>query len=162
MQSLRKLDFQNQDAKKCSPVEIWISRLYSPAAACWIPFFIKISFSFWPLLSHHKSVFYPTAFQGFPHSRELQTQQPVINFTCECTVLIELRLWFKVISKWGNCSPIAQLLAAQFLHTGSLNVISEVSLESFQSHISEEKGFGVRLRIEMQKDLGITDLAGIS
>lgn len=58
--------------------------------------------------------------------------------------------------------PKRELLAAHFLHTGSLNVISEVSLESFQSPISEEKGFGVRLRIEMQKDLGITDLAGIS
>lgn len=105
MQSLRKLGFQNRDTKKHGPVEIWASRLYSPATPCWIPFFIKISFNFWPLLSHHESVFYPMPFQRFPHSRELQTQQPVINFTCECTVPIELWFWFTVVSEWGRYSP---------------------------------------------------------
>ena len=105
MQSLRKLGFQNVDTKKHGPVEIWAGRLYSSAATCWILFFIKITFSFWPLLSHHKSVFYPMPFQGFARSRELQTQQSVINFTCECTVLIKLWFWFKVISEWGNYSP---------------------------------------------------------
>lgn len=133
MQSHRKLGFQNRDAKKRGLTEISAGSLYSPAA-----FFIKISFGFWPMLSHHESVFYPTPFQGFLHSRELQTPQPVINFTCECTVLIELRFSYKVDFRVRKLQPKRELLAVQILHTEALNVISEIAQRA-SNLISQKK-----------------------
>lgn len=146
MQSLRKLGFQNEDTKKHGPVEIWAGRLNSPAAASWIPFFIKISFNLWPLLSHHESVFYPTPFQGFPHSREPQTQQPVINFTCDSTVLIELRFWLKWFLSEQITAQKRAIGCPVPTHRRSERYQWSCS-ESFQSLISEEKGFWVSLRI---------------
>lgn len=76
--------------------------------------------------------FLPNAF-----SRELQTQQPVINFTGEWTVLIELQFWFKVVSEWGYYSPKESywLPHSYMLEVWTLSVklLRELSIPSFRT-----------------------------
>lgn len=152
MQSRRKLGFQNRDARKYGPVEIWSGRFYSPAA-CWIPFFIKISFSFWPPFSHHESgFFYPMPFQG---SYKLNSQLLIslVNAQSSSSFSSDLK-WFLSEDITTPRRAIGCLIPTCWRSEHYQWSCSE----SFQPPLSEQKVFGVSLRIWMQKDLGILGL----
>lgn len=96
------------------------------------PFSLRLVSVSGPCSPITSQVFLPNAF-----SRELQTQQPVINFTGECTVLIELRFWFKVVSEWGYYSPKEsyRLLHSytQEVWTLSVKLLRDLSIPSFRT-----------------------------
>lgn len=155
MQSRRKLGFQNRDARKArkyGPVEIWSGRFYSPAA-CWIPFFIKISFSFWPLFSHHESgFFYPVSFQG-NYKLNSQLLISLVNAQSSSSFDSDLK-WFLSEDITAPRRAIGHPIPTRWRSEHYQWSCSE----SFQSPLSEQKGFGVNQKIWMQKDLGIQDL----